>query len=90
MVAWPLELAFAIETEAADEMKPIAVTRPVMEEVTVEDGPTRLAMTDELPFEIGEPTAKSWSMVDTVPVPDEGTPEVTPTEVRFAIDQNPK
>lgn len=65
----------------------MAATRPVIEEVTVEDGPTRLAITgaEVLPFEIGEPTMINWLMVATVPVPLDGMPEVTPTEVRSAI-----
>jgi len=36
----------------------MADTTPVIDEVTAEDGPTRLAITgaDVLPLEIGEPT----------------------------------
>ena len=37
------------------------------------------------PLDIGEPTMINWLIVATVPVPLDGTPEVTPTEVRSAI-----
>jgi hypothetical protein len=71
----------------AEEIYDRAVTTPVIDEVMVEDGPTRLAITgaDVLPFEIGEPTLINWLIVATVPVPLDGTPEVTPTEVRSDI-----
>lgn len=39
----------------------------------------------ELPIEMGMPATNIWSMVETVPVPEDGTPEVTPTEVRLTI-----
>ncbi len=47
------------------------------------NGDTVASTFEEL--EIGVPTKSRLSMVETVPVPDEGTPEVMPTLVRLTM-----
>jgi hypothetical protein len=81
--AWPLALTLFGEIET---------TTPLILEVAELAAPViaAIAGADVLPLEIGQPTMVSWLMVATVPVPLDGTPDVTPTEVRSAIDQNPK
>lgn len=56
-------------------------------EVITLDGPITATVTgaEVDPFDIGEPTMINWLIVATVPVPLDGMPEVTPTEVRSAI-----
>jgi hypothetical protein len=62
-------------------------TRPAIVEVTTLDGDMMVTVTgaEVEPLDIGEPTMINWLIVATVPVPLDGTPEVTPTEVRSAI-----
>ena|SRR6267142_1405064 len=62
-----------------------------MVEVMVLEAPEIFTKTgaEVLPLEIGLPTMINWLIVATVPVPLDGTPEVTPTEVRSAICLEP-
>lgn len=62
-------------------------TSALIDEVAALASPVIATVTgaEVLPFEIGEPTAINWLMVATVPVPLDGMPDVTPTEVRSAI-----
>jgi len=76
MVAWPLALTLFGEIET---------TRPAMLDVAEEAAPVNAATRVVLPFEIGAPSSSRLSMVETVPVPLDGTPEVMPTLVRLAM-----